>query len=101
MFDNGGGDEGDDDGVGVGDDGVGDGRQFIQCNETRFTDKTVKKCVKDIFNQCYDGDWVTFKKDPTKPGRANHKNDLCRRTGGSIRFDQYRINLDKEEGKTV
>ncbi|KAJ0442208.1 hypothetical protein HanIR_Chr16g0806571 [Helianthus annuus] len=34
-------------------------------------------------------------------GRANRKNDLCRHTGGSIRFDQHRINLDKEEGKTV
>uniref|UniRef100_A0A251RM14 GAF domain-like protein n=1 Tax=Helianthus annuus TaxID=4232 RepID=A0A251RM14_HELAN len=42
MFDNGGGDEGDDDGVGVGDDGVGDGRQFIQCNETRC-----KKMLQD------------------------------------------------------
>ncbi|KAJ0770657.1 hypothetical protein HanPI659440_Chr07g0260191 [Helianthus annuus] len=28
----------------------------------RFTKNKVNRCAKDIFEQCYDGDWVTFKK---------------------------------------
>ncbi|MFS7969834.1 hypothetical protein Hanom_Chr09g00813811 [Helianthus anomalus] len=30
----------------------------------RFTKNKVNRCAKDIFEQCYDGDWVTFKKVP-------------------------------------
>ncbi|MFS7926273.1 hypothetical protein Hanom_Chr04g00295151 [Helianthus anomalus] len=66
------GDGGDNDGIGdedvgdegVGDDGVGDEREFIQCDKNGFTNNKVSRSVKDILEQCYDGDWVTFKKVP-------------------------------------
>ncbi|MFS7998627.1 hypothetical protein Hanom_Chr12g01156141 [Helianthus anomalus] len=66
--DEGGGDEdGGDKGVGddgVGDDGVGDEREFIQCDKNGFTNNKLSRSVKEILEQCYDGDWVTFKKVP-------------------------------------
>ncbi|XP_035835722.1 uncharacterized protein LOC118483990 [Helianthus annuus] len=202
VGDEGVGDEGvGDEGVGddgVGDDGVGDEREFIQCDKNGFTNNKVSRSVKDILEQCYDGDWVTFKKVPqsarmrmfdrfrtkyrwraraeqaiydtfidvlksrfrvimrnlrekskqkakdarrevpvkgydiatllafppdgfplekwqrmcehwntekwqkkSEAGRSNRKNDLCLHTGGSIRFDQHRVNMDKENGKSV
>ncbi|KAJ0765215.1 hypothetical protein HanPI659440_Chr08g0300941 [Helianthus annuus] len=65
------GDGGSDDGEdfeGGGDDfegaGDGDGRQFIQSNGKKFVDPKVHRRVKEILEQCLDGDWVTFKKIP-------------------------------------
>ncbi|MFS7972640.1 putative transposase, Ptta/En/Spm, plant [Helianthus anomalus] len=40
-------------------------------------------------------------KKKSEAGRANRKNDLCLHTGGSIRFDHHRVNMDKEKGKSV
>ncbi|KAJ0847588.1 hypothetical protein HanPSC8_Chr13g0546911 [Helianthus annuus] len=61
--------EGDgDDFEGGGDDfeggGDGDGRQFIQSNGKKFVDSKVHRRVKEILEQCLDGDWVTFKTIP-------------------------------------
>ncbi|MFS8022806.1 hypothetical protein Hanom_Chr16g01443791 [Helianthus anomalus] len=44
--------------------GDSDGRQFIQSNGKKFVDLKVHRCVKEILEQCLDGDWVTFKKIP-------------------------------------
>ncbi|KAJ0933835.1 hypothetical protein HanRHA438_Chr03g0100621 [Helianthus annuus] len=67
----GGGDDfegGGDDFEGGGDDleggGEGDGRQFIQSNGKKFVDPKVHIRVKEILEQCLNGDWVTFKKIP-------------------------------------
>ncbi|MFS7930339.1 putative transposase, Ptta/En/Spm, plant [Helianthus anomalus] len=46
--------------------------------------------------------WNTEKwQKKSEAGRSNRKNDLCIHTGGSIRFDQHRVNMDKENGKSV
>ncbi|KAJ0564963.1 putative transposase, Ptta/En/Spm, plant [Helianthus annuus] len=52
---------GDDDFEGGGD---GDGRQFIQSNGKKFVDSKVHRRVKEILEQCLDGDWVTSKTIP-------------------------------------
>ncbi|KAL9995511.1 hypothetical protein Hdeb2414_s0798g00948161 [Helianthus debilis subsp. tardiflorus] len=95
--DEGGNDDGvDEDGVGddgVGDDGVGDEREFIQCDKNGFTNNTVSRSVKDILEQCYDGDWVTFKKVP-----QNTRIRMFDRFRVIHQLIIYRVNLAKTVG---